>query len=433
MIDKRLLCVLFPALLLGTGIAVSQERDGTRERVQEKEKAEDAAIFSGPQKGEKLLPFKVTGVYDKLAGKELDWVTEAGERPIFFVFVHKLTRPSFGLTKQLTAWAGDRPKDKDGKEKLVTRIIWLDDDKSKAQEYLTRARKSLGVTVPIGVSVNGGEGPGAYGLNRNVTLTILVGVKGKVTANFALVQPSDTEAPKILAEVAAVIGEKAPTKKDLAKYGRSYARAGKMRQQMARTDPTLRRLVTSLRPKDLTDESAEKVVAEIEKYVEKDRKKMRDLGIIATVISSVRNFATSGTEGTRKKIQEWAKKYGGRGARQRAGRPERPSGNAERKDNSELVAAFRLVIGKDLTPEEVDQAAARAEKYIEEHEESADELVRIARIVIEKGHGTDRAREHFAKWVKKYAKKAEDKPQRGEGKNRGEKKRDEKKKVERQD
>ncbi len=321
----------------------------------------------------------------------------------------------------LTRYASDRKKDSDGKEKLVARIIWLKDDKSKAREYLTRARKSLAATVPIGISVDGAEGPGAYGLNRNVTLTILVGVKGRVTANFALIQPNDTDAPKILAEVAAVIDEKAPTREDLAKYGRSYGKAGDMRAQMARTDEKLRRLVNRLRPEDLTDEKAEEFIAEIEKYIGRDREKRRDLGIIARVVSARKDFASIGTAAARKKIEEWAKKYGGRAARQR---PERSGQDRSgRKGNPELVAVLRPIIGKDLTPEEVDTAAARAEKYIAEHEGITSELVRISRAVLENEYGTKRAREHFTKWVEKYAKKAEDKPERGESKKReGEKK-----------
>ncbi len=44
--------------------------------------------------------------------------------------------------------------------------------------------------TPTFVSVDGKEGPGSLGLNRKVTLTILVGNKGEVKANFALIQPS---------------------------------------------------------------------------------------------------------------------------------------------------------------------------------------------------------------------------------------------------
>ena len=53
--------------------------------------------------------------------------------------------------------------------------------------------------------------PGAYGLNRNVTLTILVGKDNRVTANFALVQPSlQADVPKVLGEVVKLIGGKVP-------------------------------------------------------------------------------------------------------------------------------------------------------------------------------------------------------------------------------
>ena len=66
MIDKRLGFVSLLAFSVSVNVLAQDE-----------EKAEDTKVFSGPQKGEKLLPFKVTGVYDDLAGKELDWVTEA--------------------------------------------------------------------------------------------------------------------------------------------------------------------------------------------------------------------------------------------------------------------------------------------------------------------------------------------------------------------
>ena len=70
------------------------------------------------------------------------------------------------------------------------------DDKAKAEEYLTRARQSLNFIAPVGISVDGGEGPGAYGLNRNVELTILIANQNQVTANFAIVQPSVTGGPQ---------------------------------------------------------------------------------------------------------------------------------------------------------------------------------------------------------------------------------------------
>ena len=45
--------------------------------------------------------------------------------------------------------------------------------------------------------------PGAYGLNRNVAVTVLVATDRVVSANFALVQPSlEVDAPKIFKSIA---------------------------------------------------------------------------------------------------------------------------------------------------------------------------------------------------------------------------------------
>ena len=71
--------------------------------------------------------------------------------------------------------------------------------------------------VPVGISTDGQEGPGAYGLNRKVQMTILVGKDDKVTANFALVQPSAAaDGPRIAqAIVDALGGGKGPTAEEL--------------------------------------------------------------------------------------------------------------------------------------------------------------------------------------------------------------------------
>jgi hypothetical protein len=168
--------------------------------------AQDEPEFSGPQVGENLVPFTVTGVYDDLAGKPLDWVTRSGGKPTLLIFVHPpLTRPSAAVTRALTNYAQTRAKDG-----LFTGVVWLADDPGVAEQFLKQARGSLNIPVPVGISVDGAEGPGAYGLNRKVSLTILVAKENRVTANFALVQPSLTDVPQILAEVVKLIGGEVP-------------------------------------------------------------------------------------------------------------------------------------------------------------------------------------------------------------------------------
>lgn len=77
------------------------------------------------------------------------------------------------------------------------------------------AKKSLGFKGTVGVSPDGLEGPGKYGLNSKVELTILMAKEGKVTANFALVQPSVNDTPAVAEAIVKQVGGKAPTLKEL--------------------------------------------------------------------------------------------------------------------------------------------------------------------------------------------------------------------------
>ena len=83
-------------------------------------RAADDPIFSGPQVGEKLTPFKARGVLDPHAGKDLDFITLAKEKPVVLVFVHELTRPSVAMVRTLTAYTKSREKDG-----LTTGVVWL--------------------------------------------------------------------------------------------------------------------------------------------------------------------------------------------------------------------------------------------------------------------------------------------------------------------
>ena len=136
-------------------------------------------VFSGPQSNESLVPFQVRSVSASDAGKQVDYVTNAKGKPLLLVFVHDVNRQSISLVRTLTAYSAKRENDG-----LQTGVIMLNDDANEAEKNFQRMKHALNSDTPTGVSLEGREGPGSYGLNRLVTLTILLGKSGHKALNF---------------------------------------------------------------------------------------------------------------------------------------------------------------------------------------------------------------------------------------------------------
>jgi hypothetical protein len=274
-------------------------------------RADEENVFSGPQKGEKLTGFKVLGVHDDLAGKELDLVARAEGKPLVLVFVHTPTRPSMAVTRVVTGYAKTL-----NKQGVHAHVVWLAKDRTEAEQYLKRAVNSLNLPVPVGISLDGVEGPGAYGLNRKVELTVLVAKDNKVVGNFALVQPSVTDTPKIAQVIAATVDAKAPGLKELEAFatpGRAATTKPakpdpneKPRPGKRPEDPQLVELLRGvIRPQNEPDD-VKKATEAVEKYVADDKAKMLELGEAAKFIESL----GYGTDPAKKQLRQWAEKYG---------------------------------------------------------------------------------------------------------------------------
>ena len=165
----------------------------------------DDPVFSGPQVGERLTPLRVVQAYGERRGDTVDLVEQAGGEPTLLVIVNGANRPAARLTRALLNYAEMRSGDG-----LFAALVWLDADRSAAETYLNQAVSWWGLGVPVGVSLDGAEGPGSYGLNRNVNVTVLVANDNRVVANYALIQPSETDAPKILSDVVRLIDGDVP-------------------------------------------------------------------------------------------------------------------------------------------------------------------------------------------------------------------------------
>jgi hypothetical protein len=83
-------------------------------------------------------------------------------------------------------------------------------DKVAGEPRAKAVVNSLRLNSHAGVSVDGAEGPGNYGLNKECMMTVLALKDQKVQANFALVQPSIADFPKILEALAKTCGDTNP-------------------------------------------------------------------------------------------------------------------------------------------------------------------------------------------------------------------------------
>ena len=129
---------------------------------------------------------------------------------MFLIFLHQLDRNVGALLQPCERFAQDRAS-----AGLKTLIVYLAADKIEAERRMRAVIGSLRLESLVGVSLDGLEGPGAYGLNKEVAVTAMVAKDKKVTANFAIVQPGMVDAPKIMAAVAQHVGGRVLTAEEL--------------------------------------------------------------------------------------------------------------------------------------------------------------------------------------------------------------------------
>ncbi len=262
--------------------------------------AQEAPFFSGPQIGESVAPLQMQLAFSE---DKVDPVAVANGRPLLLIFVHQLTRPSVATVRALAKFAELRKND------LQAAIVFLDDDTTALRARLRRARHALPTYPAIGMSVDGAEGPGAYGLNRNATLTIIFAKSNRVVANFALKDTSvAVDVPKIVAAVCKEIGGDPPALKTL--LPRAAMRAG---DRAGRLPDLLRRVIR----KDVKPEDVDAAAKEVEAYVAKNRAAARRLGEILNRIVAADKLDQYGSEHARTYLKKWYRQYSS-GAKQEA-------------------------------------------------------------------------------------------------------------------
>ena len=291
---------ILPAILAATLVLSTVGPSRAENEEQAAEGADQEKLFSGPQPGEAIAPLPVRGVFDDRAAKEIDLVKEAGGKPLAIVFVHSVSRPSIGVTRVVIDYAARRAADG-----LVSGVVFLTDDATETEAFLKRARHALPEKTTIGIYAKGQDGPGAYGLSRDVSLTVLIAKDDKVTANFALVQPSvQVDAPQIAQAMVDVLGGgKGPTVQEL-------TGGGEPGRQAMSVEVDLRPLLAPVIRQTATAEEVAEAAKKVDEEAEKNEAFRRRLGEAAQRIVSSGKLANYGTAPAQERLREWATKYG---------------------------------------------------------------------------------------------------------------------------
>jgi len=259
--------------------------------------AQDTAqqVFSGPQPGESMEAFDVQYAFGDTAGMTMQPLKEAGDKATLLIFAHKLTRPSIGLTRVLTTFAEQHQK------LLYTNMIFLSDDVIATQQRLTAARRALPTKTHVTIAPQGIEGPGAYGLNRKVTLTIVFGDDQKVIFNSALIEPSvQADALKIITHIAKALKVKVPTLAELNAQPRMAANG----------EIDARTLLGPVLNKEATEAEVNMAAKKIETEFTKKPNVATQIGRIAQRIIDSGQLENYGTKRAQYYLFKWAGLYG---------------------------------------------------------------------------------------------------------------------------
>ncbi|MDE0316123.1 MAG: hypothetical protein OXM61_14575 [Candidatus Poribacteria bacterium] len=165
---------------------------------------EDKQVFSGPQPGEKLPPLKATGIRGAAKGNTFDFIAKVGGQPLVLLLQDESgvgLRGLYDISRMVEKIANE------SKQKLQMSVVFLSDDPAALKQITRHVPKN----VLVGISPDGREGPGNYGLNLNVAQTIIIAKEGKVLHNFAFTQPLLFADPHVLGAIAAVIQEQPET------------------------------------------------------------------------------------------------------------------------------------------------------------------------------------------------------------------------------
>jgi hypothetical protein len=156
-------------------------------------------IYSGPQPGEKVPSLTMLNLRGDKAGQQLDPIELAGDKLHLMFFVSQSR--TFGrflgqLRKQLQSIEDNSNKP------WAMSVIVCTDDANEAEKSFAVLDQRYPKSLVVGLSQDGSAGPPAYGLDKNLTATVIVAKKGKVLHNLPYAGNAFYTQPHILGAIA---------------------------------------------------------------------------------------------------------------------------------------------------------------------------------------------------------------------------------------
>ncbi|MEM8671377.1 MAG: hypothetical protein AAGG48_27905 [Planctomycetota bacterium] len=193
-------------LLLTCGTVSIDARVGQATGPDDTDGKKQGDVYSGLQPGEVTQPFKVLRIKDD-EPDEVELVKNGEEGVTLVCFVHRLStddRILYGLG--LVDFYASRFK------QLNSHFILLSDEQNKMTTLLRGwSRGPIFKKSLVGLSLDGEEGPGYYGLNRQVDMTVLVIKENKVVDNLVFDAPNNFDLEKIMQSAAKALDQPKPT------------------------------------------------------------------------------------------------------------------------------------------------------------------------------------------------------------------------------
>jgi hypothetical protein len=160
---------------------------------------------SGPQTGQRCGPYAALIATGPERGQSYCYICETGDKPAVVIFARTATDALGKLIVQLDKAIADHKK-----EELRAWVTFLSDDQVTLDPKLVKWSQKYAIRgVPLGIFEDP-LGPPSYRLTKDADVTVLMFVKQKVVANFALRsgELNDDKVKEVMNTLPRIIGDK---------------------------------------------------------------------------------------------------------------------------------------------------------------------------------------------------------------------------------